>query len=766
MSVKLKILYAEDNPSDAELVLRQLRRDGFEVDAHLVDTEEDFAAGVHDGVDLILADYDIGTFNGLRALEIVKQKGVDVPFILISGTIGEDIAVESIKQGASDYLLKDRLMRLGTAVSQAIMDTRLRRERRQSEAALAISESRYRMLVEQAADGIVMVSADGRYRDVNARGLEMVQYSREEFLKMHLSDLIAPDEHPKLASEVLGLKRGETRVCEFRIHRKNGAWFDAEISARALPDGQLLGIVRDLTERRRSEHALRESEERFRQLAENIREVFWMTDPLRRAILYISPAYETIWGRTCESLYRQPETWVEAIHPEDRERVMAAAAQEAGGGYHEVYRVMRTDGSIRWVRDRAFPIKDASGRVYRIVGTAEDITERRELEEQFRQAQKLEAIGTLAGGIAHDFNNILGAIIGYVELTKMDLRTHPASHQYLDLVLQGAHRAASLVRQILAFSRQQEQQRIPIQLRHVVEEPLKLLRATVPAMIEFDVSLANDVPAVLGDPTQVHQVIMNLCTNAAHAMNRSGRLGVKLERFVVDAFTPDVGAQLRFGVYARLTVSDTGCGMDRGTMDRIFEPFFTTKSPGEGTGLGLSVVHGIMQSHEGSVTVHSVPGKGTTFHLYFPADDGATTEKRAQTESDIPRGTGQRLLFIEDEQAIADLGKSILEMLNYRTTSVTDADEALELFRANPDAFDAVITDLSMPKMMGTDLASHLLEIRPDLPIILTTGYTAILTPEELHAVGVRELLMKPFGFDSIGLAVHRALTHTPAPVS
>jgi PAS domain S-box-containing protein len=762
MTPRLNILFAEDNPADAELVLRQLRREGFELDVVRVDTEEAFRASLNDKLDLILSDYDLGPFNGLRALEILKQKGLDVPFILISGTIGEDLAVEAIKLGASDYLLKDRLVRLGTAVTQAIMEGRLRRERRRSESALAVSESRYRLLVEQASDGIFTVSPEGRYTDANARGLEMLQYDREEFLTLKLGDLIAAKDRPRLVKEVARLRKGGTRVSDFKLRRKDGTWFDAEISARALPDGQLLGIIRDLTERRRSEQALRESEERFRQLAENIHEVFWMTDPIKRRILYVSPAYEKIWGRSCDSLYETPETWVESVHEEDRERVVAAIQHEASSGYHEIYRVVRPDGALRWVRDRAFPIKDASGRVYRIVGTAEDITERRQLEEQFRQAQKMEAIGTLAGGIAHDFNNILGAIIGYVELTKMNLQGHATSNQYLDLVLQGAHRAAALVRQILAFSRQQDQQRILVQLRHVVEEPLKLLRATVPAIIEFDVSLANDLPVVLADPTQVHQVVMNLCTNAAHAMGgQAGRLGVKLEKLLVDARRPATSVTLKHGLYVVLTVSDTGCGMDRSTLERIFEPFFTTKQPGEGTGLGLAVVHGIMQSHEGALTVESQPGEGTVFRLYFPADNAVIPEKTTSENTDVPLGFGERLLFIDDELPIAQLGKNVLDTLNYETTSVTDATEALDLFRANPQAFDVVITDLSMPKMMGTDLAAQVLAIRPDIPIILTTGYTATLTSDTVQTLGVRELLMKPFSFRSIGLAVRRALTNS-----
>ncbi|CAM3118593.1 hybrid sensor histidine kinase/response regulator [Rariglobus hedericola] len=763
MTPVLKILFAEDNPLDAELVLRQLRRDGFTFESLRVDTEPAFSDALNAEWDLILSDFDLGSFNGLRALELVKSRKLDIPFILISGTIGEDLAVEAIKQGASDYLLKDRLVRLGTAVTQAIMEARLRRERRESEAALAVSESRYRLLVEQASDGIFTVSEEGRYTDVNARGLEMLQYSRSEFLGLTLGTLLAPTDWPRLAEEVSYLRNGQSRVSEFRIRRRDGTWFDAEISARALPDGQLLGIVRDLTERRRSEQALRESEERFRQIAENINGVFWITDPLNQDLLYVSPGYEMIWGRSCESLYGAPSTWTDAIHEDDRERVERAVSLQAMGGYHEVYRILRPDGTLRWVRDRAFPIKDASGNVYRIVGTTEDITDWRKLEEQFLQAQKLEAIGTLAGGIAHDFNNILGAIIGYIELAKMGLKGNPSAHQYLEMVLQGANRAASLVKQILAFSRQQDHQRVTLQLRHVVAEPIKLLRATIPAMIDFDVSLDSDLPVVQADPTQIHQVVMNLCTNAAHAMHgRPGRLGVKLEKFLMDPRqTEVVAANLKPGLYVRLIVSDTGCGMERSTLERIFEPFFTTKGPGEGTGLGLSVVHGIMQSHEGAVTVHSEPGEGTSFHLYFPADGTAAVEVKPIEKNEIARGSGQHVLFIDDEQPLAQLGQSILEALGYRATAFTDAAEALAHFKSAPGDFDLVITDLSMPGIMGTDLAAEILAIRSDIPVVLTTGYSAKMDSGAVQSLGIGELLLKPFSFRSLSIAVDRLLSES-----
>ena len=397
--------------------------------------------------------------------------------------------------------------------------------------------------------------------------------------------------------------------------------------------------------------------------------------------------------------------------------------------------------------------------VYRVVGTAEDITERRKLEDQFRQSQKLEAIGTLAGGIAHDFNNILGAIIGYTELIKMSLvGKNEAAIGHLDAVLQASRRAVSLVRQILTFSRQEDHGRIPVQLGHVVDEPLKLLRATLPATIRLEEAFADDLPTVLADPTQIHQIVMNLGTNAAHAMNdRPGRLRVMLEKVVIDEQMAKGNASLHPGLYARLTVSDTGSGMNAETVQRIFEPFFTTKPPGEGTGLGLSVVHGIMRNHEGAVTVYSQPGEGTVFHMYFPAYAHDASDAVARP-AEVPKGSGERILFVDDEKPLALLGQSLLESLGYVVMAGTQVQEMLARVKADPAGFDLIVTDLAMPEMTGTEFAAQILKIRPDLPIILATGYTASLTFERAQALGIRELLIKPLTRESLGLAVQRAL--------
>lgn len=515
-------------------------------------------------------------------------------------------------------------------------------------------------------------------------------------------------------------------------------------------------LQRDIAERQRAEEKLRQSEERFRELAETIQEVFWITDADKRQVLYVSPAYERVWGRTCASLYAAPRSWQEAIHPEDRSRVAAARHLQARGDYDETYRILRPDGSVRWVRDRAFPVFGAHGEVRRIVGTAEDVTKRRQLEEQIRQAQKMEAIGHLAGGVAHDFNNILAAIVGNVQLALSDTAEDHPARASLEEVFRACTRARMLVQQILTFSSQQPRARRVIALGPVVEETVSFLRATMPAAVEVALTLDPDAPPVLADPTQVHQVVANLCTNAWQALDdQPGRIEVSLRPVVVDAAAASHLAGLRPGPATCLTVSDTGAGMEAATLERMFEPFFTTKELGKGTGMGLAVVHGIVQGHDAAIAVRSQPGRGTTFEVYFPAAPAAVPAAPPPTAV-APQGDGQHILYIDDEEPLVQLATRMLERLGYRISAFTSTDEAVRAFREDPHRFDLVIADLNMPGASGLHVAAELLALRPDLPIALCSGHVTEDLKQRAREAGLREVLYKPNTMQELGDAIHR----------
>ena len=387
-----------------------------------------------------------------------------------------------------------------------------------------------------------------------------------------------------------------------------------------------------------------------------------------------------------------------------------------------------------------------------------EMAERTRMEEQLRQAQKMEAIGTLAGGIAHDFNNILAAIIGFTEMVLDDVSDNPFVQQRMERVLKAGLRGRDLVRQILTFSRRSDQEKKALHLSPLIQETFKLLRASIPTTIEMKLDLDANRDLAYADPSQIQQIIMNLCTNASHAMReKGGTLEVSLRAITIDTRELLPEPDMAPGDYLVLSVRDTGLGMDDRVMKRIFEPFFTTKEKGQGTGLGLSVVYGIVKSHKGGIRVSSRPGQGSVFSVYLPA---ASTEAEVERETvswdTLPTGT-ERILFVDDEEPIVELGQGVLRRLGYTVVAKRSGREALETFRED-GAFDLVITDQTMPEMTGVMLAAELLKLRPDLPVILCTGYSESVSRETAQEVGIREFLMKPLSKRELAGAVRRAL--------
>jgi len=634
-------------------------------------------------------------------------------------------------------------------------------ERHSSFEALRASEERYRLLFESNPQPMwVYDLATLAFLAVNEAAVRDYGYAREELSAMTIADICPPADAPALERDAAQPPFRIEHSGVSRHRRKDGTLLDVEIVSHEVDfDGRpaRLVLAKDVTEKRRAEQALKESESRFRQMAETVRGVFWMTDPIGERILYISPSYETLWGRSCESLRQAPQSYLEGIHPEDRERVETASRlQRLGQETAESYRVVRPDGSERWIRDRAFPIQNGRGEVYRITGEAEDITESKHLEEQLRQSQKMEAVGRLAGGVAHDFNNLLTAIIGNGDLLEGRIVEEPKARRALDGIRKAARHAASLTKQLLAFSRKQVLQPEVLDLNAAVEDMQTMLYRLIGEDVEMITSLTHRLPLVKADPGQLDQVILNLAVNARHAMPHGGRLVFETADVEWgDAEARENGAAP--GRYVMLSVADSGCGMDAATKARIFEPFFTTKPKNKGTGLGLATVYGIVQQSCGHIQVDSEPGEGTTFRVYLPRADAESPSQSVESRVEPTPGGSETILLVEDDEAVRDVTREVLEEGGYRVLAARDGQEAVALC-GDARPIDVLITDVVMPGMSGPDVAKAVREVRPEMKIICMSGYTEHANLADGLLAQAAAFIQKPFGIDTIVRTVRRVL--------
>ncbi|MBI5591789.1 MAG: PAS domain S-box protein [Deltaproteobacteria bacterium] len=628
-------------------------------------------------------------------------------------------------------------------------------------AALRESEERYRLLADQSLQGIaVFKGIPPTFIYVNPTWTRIFGYTSEEALSLdseQIWNLVHPDDRAFVRERNLDRLMGkpaEPRY-EFRIIRKDGTLHWVEVFANIIESGtqpSSQALYTDITSRKRSE------EERLglATAIEHAADAIILTDKYGK-IEYVNPATEKATGFGREELVGHNFTILRSDQHDDafyKTMWTRISSGQVWSG-HIVNRIR--DGSLCEFETKISPVKDTFGNVIRYVSVNRDVTQEIKLEKQVRQAQKMEAIGTLAGGIAHDFNNILAAILGYTELTRSTMPQETPEYRNLEQVIKASSRARDLVQQILLFSRQGAEELKPVRVSIIVKEALQLLRATLPSTIEIRQNLSSSSESrILADPTQIHQVLMNLGTTAAHAMREKGGI-LEVSLSDVDSESDaQPNPELKPGSYIQLTVSDTGHGMDRGVMDRMFDPFFTTKRSGEGTGMGLSVVHGIVKRHNGTLSVSSQVGKGTVFHLFIPRIEDLKKDT-PESLSVVSKGRG-RILFVDDEKTLVELVQQILEFLGYEVIARTSAMEALELFRSQPDQFDLVITDYTMPHMTGLALAKEILNIRPDEPIILCTGYNEMITEENARSTGIREFIMKPVTINELSKKVAAAL--------
>ena len=639
-------------------------------------------------------------------------------------------------------------------------------ELRRAQEELVESRDRYSDLYDFAPVGYVTVSHKGLILEANLTLAGMLGVERGALVKQRLSAFILPDDQDiyyRNRREILEAK--QCGPCRLRMLRRGAEplWVEMDsirIVATDDPDAQLRTVINDITERKMTEAELTESEARSRAILETARDAIITTDR-DGAISSWNQAAEGIFGHRAGEALGCPITAIipelfQIAHKKGLARAQTSEGLLLGGKVVELCGVRRDGTEVPLELSLArWQVEEKTH--FTII--VRSIAERKRIEDELRQSHKLEAVGTLAGGIAHDFNNILGAIIGYTELA-LGADTPPVGHiaHCLHCILESSERASELVKHIMMFSRRGERRREPVPIVSVTKEALRMLEATLPSTIEIGTEITCATNAlILGDATQIHQIIINLCTNAFHAMEETGgRLKITLSHESFDSSPVLSDGPIDAGEYFKLTVGDTGHGMSREVLDRIFEPFFTTKATGRGTGMGLSVVHGIVKGHEGAVTVDSQPGKGTTFEILLPEH---STEAELETAVLLaPVGGNERILFVDDEKSLTALSGTFLQRLGYAVEVRSSGTEALKCFLADPMAFDLVITDQTMPRMTGGELAAEILRIRPDIPVILCTGHSEAMSKEKAHAMGVREFMMKPVRFRSLAEAIRRLL--------
>jgi len=651
-------------------------------------------------------------------------------------------------------------------------------DRKQAEDALRESEERFKDLANLLPQPIWETDLEGNFTYTNRAGYESFGYTPNDIEEgVSVADVIIPEDRKRgVANFGKTLQGIEFENHEYTCLTKDGRKFPALIyNSPIIKDGEpsgVRGVTLDITNLKKAEVELQRSEIRYRTLyqesmqREQLYESLLKSAPDAVAIYnlngettYVNPAFTQIFGFTMQDIKGKQVPFV----PEsEMEKTIAGIKQVLEGESVTGFETKRRtkDGRVLDITLSSACYDDHEGHRAGIVVFLRDITEAKQTERQLQQVQKMESIGTLAGGIAHDFNNMLGIIVGNTELAMDDVPEWNAARQNLEEIRTASMRARDMVKQIMAFSRQSPQEMKPVRMSPIIKESLKLLRSSIPTTIEIHQNISSESDTVRADPTQINQVLINLCTNAAHAMGeKAGVLEVSLEHIELDAHSAIHYHDLSSGKYVRLTVSDTGNGIEPKILERIFDPYFTTKKVGEGSGMGLSVIHGIVKSHGGGISVSSKPGKGTIFHVLFPYIEDEP-EPEVEIAVEIPGGK-ERILFVDDEKAMVDAIQPMVERLGYKVTARTSSIEALEAFRANPDKFDLVITDFTMPNMTGLELAKELLKLRSDIPIILCTGYSEHINEYKAKGSGIRAFLMKPVVLGEIAKTIRNHVSRS-----
>jgi two-component system cell cycle sensor histidine kinase/response regulator CckA len=880
MAQPLRVLIVEDSENDTRLLLRELERAGYDVSWERVETAASMRSALKGrSWDLVVADYTMPKFSAPAALSLLQESGIDLPFIIVSGDVGEDVAVEAMRAGAHDYLLKGALKRLVPAIQRELEQAGHRRARRKA-------EEQYRFLFENGPHPMWVIDRETlRFLTVNDAAVEQYGYAREEFLAMRITDIRPSEEVPVLMEAIPGIAAGVDRAI-WKHRKKDGSVIYVEGTTHPLTfDGRSawLALAYDVTDRLRAEEGIKKSEQRYRSLFESmlhgfahcemlfengeprdfvlldcnlnfekltglkdavgrrvtefipgIREsnpefiqtfgrvaltgiperfeihidalgvwfsisvyspqkgqfvalfdniterkrseasiqkllhaveqagnAIFMTDP-DGTITYMNPAFERVYGFTKEeTLGRTPRIlksgqYDRAYYEEFWRRLLAGESVQG-----EIVN-KRRDGQLITVESSVSPVLDAHGGRIGFISVQDDVTGKRVLEQQFRQSQKMEAIGQLAGGIAHDFNNLLTVILGYSDLLATEAERESSLAEPIHEIRRAGERAASLTRQLLAFSRRQVLQPKVLDLNALVENVERMLHRLIGEDIELVTVFDPRLGRVRADDGQLEQVIMNLAVNSRDAMPKGGTLTIETKDVELDEAYAREHADVTPGRYVMLAVSDTGLGMSAETKSHLFEPFFTTKGKGKGTGLGLATVYGIVKQSGGYIWAYSELNRGTSFKVYLPrvekAVDAAPTRRVPQRQT----GGSETLLLVEDEQAVRALVRRILESYGYTVIEASGAAQALEAARRHEGPIHLVLTDVVMPEMGGSELAPRVAELRPDVRVLFMSGYTDdAIVRQGLIAEG-GHFLQKPFTPEVLARKVRDVLDREP----
>ena len=706
---------------------------------------------------------------------VVLRRVPDYPLVVV---MTRDAAVALAPWRAQAIGAAARMLGLGI-LAALLLAVAVRQLKRLTEAreSLEASRERFALAVAGSDEGIWLYDFTARQVFVSARARELsglppgpeTQAMDEWFASLTLH----PDDAAQRQAALDAHLAGKTPAYEgeFRLRHPDGAYRWVRIHGVCLRDAigtpqRMAGSITDIDARKRAEAALRASEERYQLAVAGANQGLWDWN-LATDTLFLSPRAQEFMGLVPSEPLRPRREWIErsSYHADDVERVRRAVSAHLRGKtscFEIEHRLRHRSGAWHWYRQRGVALTDEQGRPYRMAGSMEDITDRKDaeversrLEGQLLQAKKLEAIGTLAGGIAHDFNNILAAILGNAEMAQMDAKPGSPLRRHVDAALAAGLRAKSLVERILAFSRSGIGDRTPVHVQSIVDEALEVVTASLPSNVRLERRLAAGDAHVLGDSTQIHQVVMNLCTNGIQAMKSGGTLDVSLD-VVERSESMAATSPLSAGRYVRLVVRDSGSGMAPAVLERIFDPFFTTKEVGVGTGLGLSLVHGSVTDLGGGIDVASRVGEGSAFTVYLPLSVSAAAT--ADAEEAVPHGHGEVVLLVDDEEPLVRLGEEVLARLGYEPVGFTSSVAALAAFRAAPARFDAVLSDESMPEMAGCEMAAAIRSVRADIPIVLVSGFVTAALSGEARAIGVVDVLAKPLVVRDIARSLANAL--------